>query len=588
MDMSVIEALNTMRTAALFSGNSSGKLLDSIDLIEQVTKSMQQQQNAYHNSNAELRRENLSIRQEIALIRDKLHLAEERIRLHIWELFGKKSEKWRPDEKQASLQFNELEDLLAGQPEQQDAAPATVPEEERPAAAPRHRIDRQAHIDKSDVAGRKPLPASLPRVVICLDREEDLARVATGELVRIGEDVSERLCVNPRTYYVERTVRSRFAAIGSSEAGILTADVPCRVISKSIASPSLLALLLTAKFCDALPFYRQANILVREGIDISRGTMARWAMQAHDLLLPLMEFINQRIMGSPVIQMDETRVRVLHNTGQQKIDGNSWLWCRAAVLRDGQDATAPPVRLYSFSCDLSRGKEVARGLLKGYNGILVSDAYASYTEPARTNGIVHAGCMAHVRRKFHDALKVESGNPHAAAAMKIIGMLYDIERQQAIGTLDELLQARQSRSKPVMAQFWKWLLEQKKTVLPKSLLGNAIDYAVNSWSRLLVYLGNPLVPIDNMLVENAIRPFALGRKNWLFFDQTRGADASAVLYSIIVSANANKVEPMHYLQFLFTCYERFGPDAMPWPDLLPTLKIRDYADRIGISWNTVL
>ncbi|MFH2114537.1 MAG: IS66 family transposase [Spirochaetota bacterium] len=584
----MLEVLNTMRTEALSSGNRSGQLLGNIDFIEHIIRSMQQQQTAYHRNIAELGQENLSIREELALTRDKLHIAEERIRLQIHELFGKKSEKWQPDEKQARLVFNELEALLARQPEQQDATPATQPDEVQQADVSRRRIDRQAHIDKSDVAGRKPLPQSLPRVVTCLDREEDLARAAAGELVRIGEDISERLCVNPRTYYVEKVVRSRFAVMGSSGAGIMTADAPFRIIPKSIASPSLLALLLTAKFCDSLPFYRQANILVREGIDISRGTMARWAMQAHELLMPLMEFINARIMGSPVIQMDETRVRVLHDSNHQKITGNSWLWCRAAVLRDGKDATAPPLRLYSFACDLSRGKEVARGLLNGYTGILVSDAYASYTEPARTFGIVHAGCMAHVRRKFHDVLKVESGNPYAAEAIKIIGVLYDIERQYATGPLGELLQARQTRSKPVMAQFWQWLLEQKKTALPKSLLGKATDYAVNSWSRLLVYLDNPLVPIDNMLVENAIRPFAVGRRNWLFFDQTRGADASAVLYSIIVSANANNVEPMHYLQFLFNCYERFGSDAMPWPDLLPTPKIREYADRIGVNWNTVL
>lgn len=584
MDLNIIEALNTIRTATMqptVGDNSRQQLLSCVDFLDSVIKSMQQQQIDDHRQKAELSQELLQGREEIACLRQKLFLAEQRLRLQVTQLYAAKSEKWKPDERQGKLLFNELEILLEQlKLEQSDSLAG----ETAAATEPHKRIDRQNHNVKSKTAGRKPLPEKLPRVVTCLDDEADLAKLEAGELAKIGEDVSERLCVKPRMYYVEKVVRSRFVQVSGSTKNVTTAAVPFRVIPKSIASPSLLASIFTAKFCDSLPFYRQVNILAREGIDISRATLARWAIQGSEILKPLQELINEKIMASPVMHMDETTVRILHDSDQAKINGKSWLWCQTASIRP-DDPAGQPLRFYRFTCDLHRSKNVAHTLLAGYHGTLVSDAYASYIEPVRVNGITHAGCMAHVRRKYHDVIKTESGNQQAATALGYIKALYAVERKYASASLEQLHAARKEKSKLILGQLLDWINKQKSLALPQGLLGKAIDYTLNCWPRLLVYLDDPRVPIDNAQAENAIRPFAVGRRNWLFCDQVKGAEASALIYSIITTANANAVEPMHYLHFIFKCYEHFGPQAMPWQQLLPTPKIREYAESIGIPYS---
>jgi len=569
MGTATADVLNALRSAA-FAKDGRKTFLEGIDMVESMLRFFERQAEADHALMAELSA-------KLTLSEEKIRLLEEKIRLTGARMFGHSSEKWKPDDKLQALLFNEIEmavkDVISSIVA--DAMAATL-------AHPLQRPRKPRATDDGH-GGRSPLPASLPRRETIIDIPEDkkVCAACGKPFVKIGEDVSERLCIEPINFYVERTVRPTWGC-GCGCGGMHAAPVPEHIIPKSSASPSLLAQVITSKFCDALPFYRQSNILAREGIDISRTTMARWALEAHRLVSPMSDQIRKLIKASRVMNMDETRVRVLHENGSQK-EGLSWMWVAGATVERGD--TGRTIKLITFNYAPGRDKEVAEEMLSGFSGILMTDAYASYNGPSRDAGIVQAACMAHARRKFADVLKIEKGNPKAQAAMGFFSALYDIEREYANGPPDARLRARQEKSRPIMDAFWKWLVAEAAHVLPQSTLGKAINYAIPLWQRLEVFLSDGRVPIDNNLVENCIRPFAVGRRNWLFFDQSTGAEASTSFYTIIETAKANGLEPMHYLRFLFSCIEHFGPDLMPWEDLLPTPEIRTYAESLGIPYS---
>jgi hypothetical protein len=344
------------------------------------------------------------------------------------------------------------------------------------------------------------------------------------------------------------------------------------------------ARIITGKYCDALPFYRQQRMFAREGIQISRQTMARTAHAVAERLVPISSRLDDLLMSCPVWGMDETRDRVLNDHGIKK-DGQSWLWCTVGERPPPEETPDdPPLRIVTFAYGPGRDGDVAKRRLEQFSGTLMTDRYGAYDAPTRSAGIKHATCMAHVRRNFHDVLKADRKNPHAQEAMALIGKLYEIEREYAHAKPTDRLQARQTQSAPVLRAFRTWLYDRGQTVTPQSALGKAVSYAINSLEGLEVYLSDPWVPIDNNRVERHIRPFAVGRRNWLFHHQVHGAEASARLYSIIETARANDVEPMHYLRFVLRCMERFPESEMPWDNLLPLPAIRDYAASIDIPW----
>jgi len=568
----VDDVLNAMRTAAFARDGRQG-LLAAIDGIESILRSYSRQAEADHAMMAELVA-------KLKLSEEKIGVLEEKIRLDAARLFGRSSEKWKPDDKIQSQLFNEIEVAV------KEAAGPGANEAKTDATAPVVRKKRKPQAVDAGHGGRVPLPEDLPRREKVLDiaEGEKVCESCGKPLVRIGEDVSERLCLEPVKFYVERTVRPSWGCTCGC-AGMHSAPVPRHIIPKSFASPSLVAQIVASKFCDALPFYRQSNILRREGIDISRETMARWALEGHQLLSPMTALIRQTIRKSPVMNMDETRVRVLHEKGKVK-EGLSWMWVAAATIESAEPQGGQrDFKLITFNYAPGRDKEVAEELLEGFTGILMTDAYAAYDKPSKEAGIVQAACMAHARRKFADVLKIEKANPKAQMAMGFFSALYDVERQYADNPTDERLKARQEKSRPIMDAFWKWLVAEGGHVLPQSTLGKAINYVIPIWHRLEVFLSDGRVPIDNNLAENSIRPFAVGRRNWLFFDQSTGAEASTSFYTLIESAKANNLEPMHYLHFLFTCIEHFGIAMMPWEKLLPTPAIRTFADSLGIPYS---
>ncbi len=457
-------------------------------------------------------------------------LLREQIRLLHAQMFGKKSEKGLADSSAVQIPLFDM-------PE-----PEIEAEEE---------VEVPSHQRKKP--GRKKLPDALPRVEVVHDIDEAEKVCGCGEqLDRIGEDVSEKLDIIPAVIRVIKHIRPKYACkhcegLEADGPVVKIAPPPKQIIPKSIATAGLLAYILTAKFCDALPFYRQESQFDRIGAEISRANMCNWAMKAAEACRPLLAQLHQEIRSGPLINIDETTVQVLHEPGRAA-STKSYMW----VCRGG--APDKPGLMYHYAP--SRSGDVAKDLLKGYSGAVQSDGYSGYDFLDHKQDINHAGCLAHARRKFTDAKKARGKNKKPGSvdvALGYIRKIYAIEseakRKEISG--DQLLRLRKEKSKPIFDDFFKWLSKKSLQVVPKSLLGKAVNYALGQWKRLLVYLDHPVMTPDNNLAENAIRPFVIGRKNWLFAGTPDGAKASADIYSIIETAKANNLEPYKYLRFLF-------------------------------------
>jgi len=458
-------------------------------------------------------------------------LLREQIRLLQAQMFGKKSEKGASDSGAVQIPLFDM-------PE-----PEIEPEGDK-VEVPRH---------KRQKAGRKKFPEALPREEIVHDiADEEKICNCGATLKRIGEDTSEKLDVIPAVIRVIRHIRPKYACkqcegLEADGPVVKIAPPPKQIIPKSIATAGLLAYILTAKFCDALPFYRQESQFDRIGADISRANMCNWAMKAAVACQPVLTLLHQEIRSGPLINIDETTVQVLHEPGRVA-STKSYMW----VCRGG--APNSPGLMYHYAP--SRASDVAKTLLGKYSGVVQTDGYVGYNFLDHISEIDHAACLAHARRKFTDAQKARGKNKKPGSidvGLSYIRKIYAVEseakRKEIFG--DQLLRLRQDRVKPIFDDFLKWLSKKSLQVVPKSLLGKAINYTLGQWDRLLVYLDHPNVTPDNNLAENAIRPFVIGRKNWLFAGTPDGAKASADIYSLIETAKANNLEPYKYLRFLF-------------------------------------
>jgi transposase len=484
-------------------------------------------------------------------------LLREQIRLLYAKLFGKKSEKYVADGENPQLPLFDM-------PEPE----AIEPEEEA--------VEVEAH--RRQKRGRKPLPEDLPRVEVIHDIDENEKVCGCGaHLSKIGEDVSEKLDIIPAVIRVIRHIRPKYACrkcegLETEGATVKIAPPPKQIIAKGIATAGLLAHILTAKFCDALPFYRQEKQFARLGAEVNRATMCNWAMHAAEACQPVLELLLREIRSGPLLNMDETTIQVLDEPGRAPTT-KSYMW----VCRGG-----PPGKqgvLYHY--DPTRSSDVAKLLLQGYTGVVQTDGYPGYDFLDQKSGVMHAGCMAHARRKFDEAAKGlgkgKSGSAHVA--LNYIRQIYRIEsvakRDQL--TPEELFAVRNEQERPILDELHLWLQEKARRLTPKSLMGVAVHYTLNQWKRLLVYLDHPEMTPDNNSAENAIRPFVIGRKNWLFSGNPQGAKASADIYSLIETAKANKLEPYHYLRYLFEKLP-FAESQEEYEALLPMrLKPEDLA-----------
>lgn len=388
---------------------------------------------------------------------------------------------------------------------------------------------------------RQPLPAQLPRLEVIHDVPEAERTCACGTpMVAIGEDVSEQLDIVPMQIRVLRHIRKRYGCPAGEHAPV-SARAPAQVLPKSNASNDLLAMLITAKYVDGLPLARFEYILGRTGVIVPRQTQARWIIGTAGALQPLLNLLRDTLLEASVIHMDETPVQVLKEPGRAP-STQSYMW----VQRGGPPGK--PVVLFDY--DPSRSGQVPLRLLLGWRGYLMTDGYEGYNAVVVQEGIDHLGCWVHVRRRFVDAAKAQAKGRRGRAdqAIAYIGQLYGIEREMRDKTDAERLAARQTRSLPVLAELRRWLDETLPLVPPKTVLGEALAYLHGYWPRLIRYTERGDLPIDNNPAENAIRPFVIGRKAWMFSDTPAGAHASALLYSLIETAKANGLEPFTWLR----------------------------------------
>jgi len=394
--------------------------------------------------------------------------------------------------------------------------------------------------------GRKKLPEALPRIEVIheLPEGERHCDHDGAPLEEIGEVISEQLDIIPAQIRVIRHIRKKYAC-GCGQC-IKTAPVPAQPIPKSLASPGLLAHVSVSKYQDALPLYRQEQILKRIGVDLPRATLANWMVAAGTLVQPIINLLRDRLLGYDICQMDETTVQVLKEPGR-KAQSKSYLWLQRGGPPD------QPVILYDY--DPSRGQHIPKQLLEGFKGYLQTDGYDGYNGAVAVGGLKHVGCWAHARRKFDEAIKAQGkkkpkGKAHRGLAW--IQKLYRIEKHTRSLTPEERHAHRQRHARPILDELRAWLDASLPQVPPTSATGKALNYLHNEWDKLIRYLDDGRLEIDNNRAENAIRPFVIGRKNWLFSDSVNGVKASANLYSLIETAKANDLEPYAYLRYLFT------------------------------------
>ncbi len=452
----------------------------------------------------------------------RIDLLEEYLRLATVQKFGASSEKLAFqsdlfDEVEIEVALSELEEQL--------------PEEDR--VRPQKKKRKRGFSDK------------LQRVQIHLtlsDEEKD------GATKTFFTKVKEELEFIPAQVKVLEYWQEKAVFNIDGEDVIVAAQRPAHPLGKCFASPALLAYIIASKYADGLPLYRLEGMLKRYGGDISRSNMAHWIVRLQDVFQPLINLIREVQLEGNYLQADETRIQVLKETGKTA-QSDKWMW----VIRGGP----PDKQSVLFEYDPSRAGAVAERLLDGFSGVLQADGYSGYSKVCRIAGITRIGCFDHARRKFVEAsraaetrsTKKKVGQPTKAdVALSKIRRLYAIEKSIKDLEHDKKKQARQSLSVPILEDLKPWLEKNVSRVPKDSLTHKAITYTLNQWEYLIGYCEDGQLNISNALAENAIRPFAVGRRAWLFADTSRGARASATCYSLVESAKANGLEPYAYLQ----------------------------------------
>jgi len=406
--------------------------------------------------------------------------------------------------------------------------------------------------------GRRKLSPDIPRIEQIIDIPEEQKICECGaQLTRIGEDVSEKLDYVPAIIRIIRIIRPKYACrkcegVEDSSGAVKIARPPEQLIPKGVATSGLMAHIVISKFADGLPFYRQHLQFLRLGAEIPRSTMAAWAISVAEQCKPLVDLLIQDIRSGPLINMDETPLQVLKEPGKKNTT-KSYMW----IFRGG-DLQRPSV---VFQYDPSRSKEVpTRFVGPDYRGYIQTDGYVGYDELGSREGIVHLGCLVHARRKFFEVIKPlkkkKGAKIKASTAQTVLNHIRDLYRLENLAkeqgmSPEQIRDLRQEKAVPILNKIKILLDERISTTPPKSLLYKAISYALGQWDRLVLYTEDGILRPDNNLTENAIRPLAVGRKNWLFAGSPNGARASAIYFSLIETAKANGLEPYAYIRHLF-------------------------------------
>lgn len=426
-------------------------------------------------------------------------------------------------------------------------------------------IDIKSHKRKK---GRHKIPEHLKRVPKIIDIPEEEKTCQCGnKLKQIGSIKTERLALIPAVYYVEETIRLKYVCSCCSKnpdaknVTMKTAALPPELLPKIKFSYSMLAYIIASKFIDGIPFYRLNKMLKRYDCDISRSVMSRYGMCIAEKLNDLYDIMRSDLLTCKIVGIDETRLKVLQEPDRPK-GCHSYMWVFRGVSENK--------KILLFKYDPSRSSNVPYNILDGYKGIIQTDGYGGYNKLSKQPDIKHAGCWAHVRRKFVEVIDASKEAKSAISIFNKINEIYKIENEIADAGYEgqAVVDMRLKKAKPVIEYIEDWISKKIEHIPPKSLLGKAVHYMNSQFNKLKLYLYFSELTPDNNLVENIIRPFVIGRKNWLFSGSPQGADASSILYSLIETANANGLEPYWYLRYLFGMY----PHAVSFDDkyrLLP-------------------
>lgn len=439
------------------------------------------------------------------------------------QLFGSKSERSVIDPGQESLPFDEIDDVT------------TPPETLEQVTYQRRKPVRNKG---NDTIG---YPDDLPveRKVLDLPEEQKICQ-STGEpLVQIGEEITHRLACKTKEFFLIEYVRPKYASRNTPDQGVMTAALPDAIIERCPADESLLASVITAKFCDHLPLYRQVQIFKRSDIHISRQTLSKWVLSLGAALTPVYEAMKASVLQSSVVFVDESPIRL---QGQKKGPcKKAYMW-----IYVGGGGGDPPYRFFEFCT--SRSHAHVEKTLKDYQGILHSDKYAAYEKLAKRDDIQWCPCMAHVRRKFVES---EGSEPELRRRiLQQIRYLFMLERVAWARTPEERLRIRQEKEKPILENLSKLIKERiyQGGLLPKAKLTQALHYYQGLAPYLENYLTNPDARLDNNVAERAIRPLTIGRKNWLFVGSENGGQTAAIFMSLIQTCRHLNINPQEYLE----------------------------------------
>ncbi|TFE26250.1 IS66 family transposase [Cohnella luojiensis] len=490
--------------------------------MENRTESLTLEQLQQHNAKQE---------QQIAELSAKIKWYEEQFRLAQHKRFGASSEQTNPDQIELNL-FNEAEVLAtpAGQ---------EVPTEQITYARRKSTGKREEDLSK--------LP--IETVTYSLTESEQICACCGGTLHEMSTETRSEIAIVPAQVKVIRHERQvygcRHCERNEIHTPIVTAPMPKPVYPGSLASASSMAYVMSQKYVDGMPLYRQEQQFTRLGYTLSRQTMANWMIYgAQQWLEPIVAAMKAYLLQQEVLHADETTLQVLREPGKAA-ESTSYLW----LYRTGHGVS--PAVLYEYQ--KTRGGEHPRNFLSGFKGYLHVDGYAGYHKVA---AVTLVGCWAHARRKYDEALKAAPQTKGLAETVAGQGLaycnaLFAIEQDLKDATPEVRHAERQKRSLPIVEAYSTWLRQQKARTLPKSLVGQAITYSSNQWEKLTAFLKDGRLEIDNNRSERSIKPFVIGRKNWLFANTPRGAKASAAIYSLIETAKENKLNPFQYLKYLF-------------------------------------
>jgi transposase len=498
----------------------------------------------------------LTLEQQVAELAAKVKWYEEQFRLSQQKKFGASSERTHPEQLQL---FNEAE--TEADPVQEEPTMETVTYQRK-----KQRGQREAMIEDLPV---ETIEYHLPD-------EEQVCPCCNGALHAMSTEIRQELKIIPAEVKVVKHVRHVYSCRQCErealETPIITASMPKPVAPGSLASPSMLAYIMSQKYVDAMPLYRQEKQFARLGVTLSRQTLANWMIHGASRWLQLLyDRMRTHLLARDILHADETPLQVLREPGRSA-ETISYLW----LYRTGREG--PAIVLYEYQ--KTRGGEHPRNFLSGFHGYLHVDGYPGYH---KVTGATLVGCWAHARRKFDEALKAlpddkQKGAVTAREGLDFCNRLFAIERDIKDAPPEERLKIRTERSRPVVDAFLSWLRTQRSRVLPKSTLGKAIAYCLNQWEKLEAFLKDGRLELDNNRSERSIKPFVIGRKNWLFSNTPRGAKASATIYSIIETAKENGLSPFAYLTWLFEELPQLtdpkDPEALdkllPWSNSLPS------------------